>query len=423
MSFSLLARIILISAARTPREELLNAENNKSLPPQELESLLRVKTEGVRIDEDAIHTVIGNSNPSFTRLPPPEDSKHDATPTGLFDSARRNSTTGRKCTLNQQLTQQSVLRRQSTLHNDGAASRAGRNPFYESRKIFFVKNSGDNDSSESAWESSRRKMLSAVRTSSICENFRNAQKLMREIHKISFDGGANVNEDNETSNDEDEQEEEEDEDHFDWSEVERDSFSVESGDEDTKGSFMRLLHLKSVELRQPLQDKIINTKSGQEEIENEDDEPSDNAFFLYADMMNEEESMELLSKSSNAVRAGVLGSLSSQAEEKQKQGKWKETKAEEQLLFARNIRRNKEYIDEVVRMYNLRAQVSPTVVSSKGKDFCTLWQEHLEKVRAGEYTEINKGKNSSQLSCQDRKVMSLLRTQEVKEDVDALRFV
>jgi hypothetical protein len=103
-------------------------------------------------------------------------------------------------------------------------------------------------------------------------------------------------------------------------------------------------------------------------------------------MMNEAESIELLSKSSEAMRTGILGSLSSKQDRRVEQGRWKETKAEEKALFAKNIEHNKECIDEVVQMYRLKSQLEPSLESTKRRqqDLSSMWSAHLAKTKEAE---------------------------------------
>jgi hypothetical protein len=415
LSFSLLARIILLSATRTPQQELEQAERNLALPPDmQTPECMLVKTEVVRINREAIEKLIADKQTSFSRLPPPEEQEPDHSPTGLFAapapaaaaSGRRTQMGRKRATLNHHLHQQATHRREMIKQQKKDEESIKFDPSRASRQSVVILQDGRGTDSESS-----KHLLAAVRTTNINTNFRNAQKLLVAMHKKENVLLEEEESESDESSDEEEEEGEE---------------GAEEGEEDL--SFMEVMRSKAQQKRQLLAKTITHPEEEEQaptQLRKQSSSDSRNNFYLYADMMNEAESIELLSKTCDTqseVKAGLLGSLSSKQDRRREQGKWRESKANEVSQFKKNIEESREYIDEVVRMYNLRATMSPTVAASSQQDFSRLWSDHIDrKEQKGMKNEARN--NGKRLDFSEKKILSLLRTQETKQDAYSLRCI
>mmetsp|Transcript_37323 Transcript_37323/g.69523 ORF Transcript_37323/g.69523 Transcript_37323/m.69523 type:complete len:114 (+) Transcript_37323:2403-2744(+) len=84
--------------------------------------------------------------------------------------------------------------------------------------------------------------------------------------------------------------------------------------------------------------------------------------------------------------------------------------------FEKNLEKNKEYVDEVIRMFNLRAQLEDS--KPKTNDFSIRWKEVMEKNRSGLRNESMKQNN---LGSPEKKILSMLKHREIKQDRTSLR--
>lgn len=397
-----------------------------------------VQTEEVRLNQDAITTLITDKQPNFTRLPPTTALAPDHSPTGLFNNTSYNATSSsntasappprRRETLNRHLQHQEMQRRQSIkelqLKDKAKAARASRS---SRQSVVVTKDGGGTAGMGRTQAEAASKLLSSVRTMSISQNFRNAQKMLLEIQKESKSGSEHATDDDFS-----------DEDEFSDVDDDVDIFHVDSeeeggeqrrggeqgGEDDSNMSFMQLMRQQSGQHASFSETTMVNPCTGERSLlrQQTSGPATSNQYYLYADMMNEAESIELLSQgtgsSSDAVRTGVLGSLSSKQDERREQRKWKETKEDEQKLFEKNLETNKECIDAVVRMFRLKAEVSPSNNSKSYQEMSNnMWSKHLEhNKQRGLRGGGGRGGAKVKLDAEEVKMLSLLRLQETKED-------
>ena len=404
LSFSLLARISLISAERTPAEELEVA------PGSEPGDLLRVvRTETVRIERMDITKVISEKQPSFSRLPPP--SKHpDRTPSGLFSRNRRE-------TLNRNL-RRGMMTRQDKLRREtgalfGSDGQPGHSPT-DCRDEHLRQ-------SQSQSRASRR-VLAAVRTTNICLNFRNAQRLLvpmlskqsSEASPSTRSGSCSFEEENDWDVSEFDSVAEGDEelDQVEPEEQAGEHLGEEEEEEEENASELFQLSLKNTSK------EILKKTVFHDPHEKLQKESSKANYFLYADMMSEEESIDLLSSensSVNAMREGVLDSLTTKRDLEQEQALWRDSKEAEWKLFEKSIEKNKDYIDEVVRMSNLKGQMLPSEEASH--DYTIRWGESAVKNR-----EVSKqSRKHDSVGAEEERVLRMLKLQETKQDKRSLQ--
>lgn len=401
LSFSLLARITLVSAERTPLSELLKTARNKALPDDAREQSLLVKIEDVKVDKNFIMKVISEKQISCSQLPPAVPSEPDLSPSGLFEIAPTKQPqlhkSLRRQTLNRQILQKKETGQKKPSENLSDRPRGAR------QSVVITSDGRGTACLGKSHSETSSKLLAAVRTSNISTNFRNAQALLFAMRNKE-NGQLNTMM-------EELSEEDDDDDFSEGLEGVVDIFSEGDGSDDQDdvvGSFME--RMAEERLR-----KFSDAKSS-------DGNPlhspigSEN-FHLYTDMMTEAESVEILRKGSAGQRSAVMGALSVRRDKLLEQGKWKETKSDERKQFQKNLDKNKEYIDEVIRMYNLRAQNESE--KPVHNDFSIRWKEVLEKNRKNLSNDSIMRQRS--ISSPEQKILAMLKTQEVKQDRVSLR--
>jgi hypothetical protein len=443
LSFSLLARIALVSAERTPQDEIKQADRNKLIPPQ---GLLLVKVESVSTNEAAISKVITATQPTCTRLPPPAPIKEpDFNPTGLFTptaggtsggsstsdsgssaAAPRRAPRKRRESLNRSLQEHmstTRLQKQVSLpdptklpimaaleeHEDGCSEKSG-----EGAELDLDLNLKGGDDTE---HETNKNNLAAMRTSNICTNFRNAQRLLvpqlsrklsqkltpRQRSRSKGGGSIDIQEDDLVGSDSDSDS--------------GDSFCTEADmdEEDNEDSVSKYgSRLDFIEIgMQKKSSEILKQKTMTVNPNEKSVKPRKNSnFYLYADMMNEMESIELLSKSSPIVREGVMSSLTSKRDAQREQGKWKETKEEEEDKYKKNIETNKKYIDDLVRMSQLSSQSPRRFSRGQSQDLSSgsTWEEILAKNKTERKGSVQP------VGAADRKTLLRMRSYEAIRD-------
>mmetsp|Transcript_37324 Transcript_37324/g.69524 ORF Transcript_37324/g.69524 Transcript_37324/m.69524 type:complete len:856 (+) Transcript_37324:176-2743(+) len=390
LSFSLLARITLVSAGRTPHRELLETARNKAFPEDSRLQSLLVKVEEVKVAQADITKIVASSQISFSRLPPPEAPAPDLSPCGLFASTEKPSNS-----LPRQRRQS--LNKQILLKKDTGKNKIGELPTQvevPSRQSLVEERRG------TASQTSN-KVLAAVRTSNLSLNFRNAESLMFALRKKNNGQIDSMLEELSDEDDDDFSEDDEDED-------DEDLGGLPGGDGQEVGNFierMALERLQSVgEITDDNESSPLKTPASPEK------------FHLYADMMTEAESVEMLKKGSANQRLVVMDALSAKKDRMLERGRWKETKLDEKKQFEKNLEKNKEYVDEVIRMFNLRAQLEDS--KPKTNDFSIRWKEVMEKNRSGLRNESMKQNN---LGSPEKKILSMLKHREIKQDRTSLR--
>ena len=450
LSFSLLARIILVSAARIPPETTpAGGQGGGAIGQLDVFSEDTVQTEEVRINQDSIQTLISDSQPQCTRLPPPDPrDEPDHTPTGLFtsDSDKKPLPLRRSQTLNKHV-QQHVTQRQQTIKNfqEKEKANAARSARVARQSVVLMENGGGT-AGMGAEQRKASDFFSSVRTMSICTNFRNAQKLLLELQRNADKSGhqslSDDSSDEEFSDDEEDNGDnenipgnnEEDEDR------ERVRFKerASSFEHEDIGGNVNLRLMQQIRRQSEQQhnhffrsqtEAGVDPRTGQYctflRQQSTCGPATDENFILYADMMNEAESIELLSNkqdiSSDKVRNAVLGSLSSKQDVRREQRKWKETKADEVNVYHKNLEKHKDCIDEVVRMVRLKGECSSPLKEKSQQDVSSrMWNLHMEERKKS----INKidPSQSRILSSVEVKMLSRLRLYETPEDVSARRL-
>jgi hypothetical protein len=414
LCFSLLARIALISSERTPHHELLQTSRNRALPGDARESSLLIKTEDVKIDEANIQKIMMNKHVSYTRLPPPAAvSEPDHTPTGLFSDVQNKKT-------------QKSRQRRTTLNHHIMHPRkevdqtCPLQPVKKGgRESVVITTDGRGTASLGSTQSQTSKnLLSAVRTTNLSTNFRNAQALLYAIRKKN--GQLDTKNEDSLLEEEEEEYDEDEEEEFTDDESEESMYS----NEDVDFCFMEMMQAQKQQRSPKFHPADVNDREDEKTVY---DPAVMKNYSLYADMMNEAESIDLLRRGSVVVKRGVMASLTAKKDKRRELGKWKETKAEEQKVYEENIKKNEAYINEVIRMYHLREQMNPAenmdnATSKKtpleSRDFSIRWQEVLAKNKEGRKNEIMTVQKD--INASEKKILTMLKVHEIKQDTVSL---